>query len=244
MPFRKLIEGYRKFHKVYFESAREKYESLAVNGQSPEVLIIACSDSRIDPAIVTECEPGEAFVVRNVAAIVPPYRKASAGSHHGTSAAIEFAVKGLKVKHIIVMGHALCGGIRALADKATTREQYEFLGEWVHICEEAKKLVEQEMAEAPPEKRLPILEQAVILTSLHNLMTFPWIREGVENGKIILHGWYFDFRQGLLAEYDSETASFKNILTSPSGCGAKDICGCESQAPIAKFLRQLSLKAA
>lgn len=238
MPFRKLIDGYRKFHKTYFESAPEKYAALVADGQAPEVLIIACSDSRIDPAIVTDCEPGDAFVIRNVAAIVPPYRR-SIGTHHGTSAAIEFAVKGLKVRHIIVMGHALCGGIRALDDQAATHDQYEFLGAWVKICEPARQQVDRELGRDDKERRLHALEQAVVLTSLQNLMTFPWIRAGVESGAIMLHGWYFDFRQGLLAEYDPETAAFRDILTAPPGRPEGKACGCPDHDTLAKFLNTL-----
>ena len=115
MPFIKLKQGFKKFHSKYFIEKNDLFETLAKKGQSPEVLMIACSDSRNDPALITECEPGDIFVVRNVAAIVPPYSPDD--KYHGTSAAIEFAVKGLKVKDIVVMGHALCGGINELLTK-------------------------------------------------------------------------------------------------------------------------------
>ena len=119
MPFEKLIRGYKAFHLNYFKSENKLFKGLVRDGQNPDTLIIGCSDSRADPAILTSSEPGEMFVVRNVAALVPPYKTDS--MHHGTSAALEFGVKQLKVKHIIVMGHSMCGGVNAIAHHEITR---------------------------------------------------------------------------------------------------------------------------
>jgi carbonic anhydrase len=211
MPFRKLVEGYKSFHRNYFKSGNDLYKTLAREGQAPETLVIACSDSRTDPAIVLNSDPGDLFVVRNVAAIVPPYR--SDDYHHGTSAAIEFAVRVLKVKHIVVMGHSLCGGVRALAEIDEMRGKYEFLPQWVNIGAPALEAVENELKDAGPQIRRRALEQAVVLVSLQNLMTFPWIREAIEAKAIDLHGWYLDITSGGLMHYDPETGNFADIKT-------------------------------
>lgn len=209
MPFKKLVSGYRSFYKTYFTHEKNIYDGLVKNGQTPETLVIGCSDSRSDPAHVMNAQPGEMFVVRNVAAIVPPYKSDSL--HHGTSAAIEFAVKGLKVRHIVVMGHSLCGGIHALANKTAAETSYEFLTPWMDIGNSALEAVERELADASPELKQRALEQAVILVSMNNLMTFPWIKSAVEEGSLHIHGWYFDLKTGELLNYDKTTATFAQL---------------------------------
>ena len=211
MPFSKLIQGFGRFHSKYFLEKNKLYETLVEKGQSPEVLMIACSDSRNDPALVTESEPGDIFVVRNVAAIVPPYHPDD--KYHGTSAAIEFAVKGLRVRDIVVMGHALCGGVAALL-KGTDKDQFEFLDNWIEIGTEARDAVLKGLKDASPVVQQRALEQAVILTSLNNLMTFPWIKEGVVAGKITLHGWYFDMQQGKMLSLDFNSGVFTDMTQS------------------------------
>lgn len=207
MPFSKLIQGFGRFHSKYFLEKNKLYETLA-KGQSPEVLMIACSDSRNDPALVTESEPGDIFVVRNVAAIVPPYHPDD--KYHGTSAAIEFAIKGLKVKDIVVMGHAQCGGMSALLN-GHDASKFEFLGNWIEIGRPAKEAVELALSDAPKAVKQRALEQAVILISLNNLMTFPWIKEGVAAGHITLHGWYFDLEKGRMLSLDFITGAFTDM---------------------------------
>lgn len=212
MPFNKLVKGFREFHSKYFLEKNRLYKTLAEKGQSPEVLVIACSDSRNDPALITQSEPGDIFVVRNVAAIVPPYQPDS--QYHGTSAAIEFAVKGLRVKDIVVMGHSLCGGVDALlatADKDKYEDKFEFLTTWIEIGSLARDTVLKELADTSPAIRNRALEQAIILTSLNNLMSFPWIREAVAAGKITLHGWYFDLVSGKMLGLDFSTGTFTDI---------------------------------
>lgn len=211
MPFNKLIQGFGRFHSKYFLEKNKLYETLAKKGQSPEVLMIACSDSRNDPALITECEPGDIFAIRNVAAIVPPYHPDD--KYHGTSAAIEFAVKGLHVKDIVVMGHAQCGGMAALLN-GQIQSKFEFLGNWIEIGRPAKEAVEIALSNAPQEIKQRALEQAVILISLNNLMTFPWIREGVAAGKITLHGWYFDLEKGKMLSLDFTSGLFTDMTQS------------------------------
>ncbi|MBI1275537.1 carbonic anhydrase [bacterium] len=209
MSFSKLLDGYDRFYESHFGSLSQTYKRLVEEGQQPETLVIACSDSRVDPALLTKADPGDLFVVRNVAAIVPPCEVDD--RHHGTSAAIEFAVRTLKVKHIIVLGHALCGGARALADHENTKENYDFLGQWIGIGKSAREAVMEKLADAPEDKQHRALEQTLILTSLDNLMTFPWVSSRVKAGDLKLHGWYFDMNTGRIAEYDHTTSEFNDI---------------------------------
>lgn len=232
MPIETLIKGFRKFRSSYFEDSRH-YQDLVKNGQSPETLVIACSDSRNDPALMTGSKPGDIFSIRNVAAIVPPYQPDK--NYHGTSAAIEFAVKGLKVKNIIVLGHALCGGVQALAEgEQAASYDYEFLTPWIEIGEPARASVERILPDAPKTVKQTALEQAIILTSLNNLMTFPWIRTAVEAGQINLRGWYFDMVKGRLLDYDFAAGAFCDITNKgddlqnllQSGSALQHGCGC------------------
>ena len=154
-------------------------------------MLIACSDSRADPQMIFDARPGELFVARNVANLVPPYGPDS--HHHGTSAALEFGVRVLKVEHIVVMGHAMCGGIHALLHGAPD-EAGDFVAHWVNIAERAKLRA----LHFPPEKRQDYCEHELVRLSLENLMTFPWVREPVAAGKLALHGCFFDIRSGIL----------------------------------------------
>jgi carbonic anhydrase len=217
MPFRKFVQGYKDFYKNYFQSDSSVYDELVRRGQSPETLVIACSDSRADPALITGSQPGDLFVVRNVAAIVPPYRHDT--THHGTSAAIEFAVKSLKVKHIVVMGHSMCGGIMALANREMAQQEYEFIGPWMDIATPARDAVEAELGDASDPIKQRALEQAVILVSLNNLMTFPWIAAKVRAGELQIHGWYFDLKSGQIFRYKEKTQSFEKLAATLIGNG-------------------------
>lgn len=209
MPFKNLLKGYKAFHHEHFAGDGTLYGELVENGQKPETLVIGCCDSRSDPALLTKAQPGELFVVRNVAALVPPYK--SDRQHHGTSAAIEFAVRGLKVKHAVVLGHSLCGGVRALALRETLTESYEFIDPWMDIGAEAREAVETELRGETEETRLIALEQALVLVSLNNLMTFPWVAEAVRAGHLQLHGWYFDLRSGSMKNYDHQQGVFVDL---------------------------------
>lgn len=227
MSLEKLIDGFQGFRTAYF-GLSDCYKNLVSAGQSPEALVIACSDSRNDPALLTRSEPGDIFVVRNVAALVPPYHPDN--SLHGTSAAIEFAVRGLKVKNIVVLGHALCGGIQALAGPepgepspaASVGPDFEFLSHWIAIGSQARTHVARIMDGQPRPVRLQALEQAAILTSLNNLMTFPWISTAVEAKTLALHGWYFDMVNGALLAYDFAGGSFAPAQVPLAGFGTPD----------------------
>ncbi|MFD2263079.1 carbonic anhydrase [Lacibacterium aquatile] len=208
----RLAQGFATFRETYFEQDRALYQDLANRGQSPAVLIVGCSDSRVDPAIVTQTKPGDLFVVRNVAAIVPPRQADHA--YHGTSAAIEFGVCGLNVDHLVVLGHAQCGGLRALAEG--TADQYEFVADWVQIAKPALTALTALPQDATDVDRRRTVEQAAVLVSLSNLLTFPWLRERVEAGTLALHGWYFDLTTGDLMAYDSVTGGFEHVENVPT----------------------------
>lgn len=210
----RLIDGFRKFRAAHIEGPSSDFERLVREGQSPQVLVVACSDSRNDPAILTESAPGDLFVVRNVAAIVPPY--IADRNLKGTSSAIEFAVKGIKVRHIIVLGHALCGGVRAL-DADNAREQgFEFLTDWVGVAHEARAIIGDALGNVDPELRRRTLEQATILISLRNLLTFPWIEAAVRARSLRLHGWYFDMIKGDLLAHDIQSGVFRPVVDQPA----------------------------
>ena len=201
----KLLAGFRRFRAGYFEANRETYQRLA-HGQQPHALIVSCCDARVDPAIITDSDPGDLFIVRNVANIVPPFEEA--GAYHGTSAALEFGVCNLGVPHVIVLGHARCGGIRSLMEGASGCSGGTFIGAWVKIAAPARAKVLKELAGAPPAVQTRACEMEAILVSLANLMTFPWVRERVENGQLRLHGWYYDIEAGELSVYAPESGAF------------------------------------
>jgi carbonic anhydrase len=188
-----LIEGYRRFRAGGWPRQRERYARLAHEGQSPRCMVIGCCDSRVDPQAIFDAGPGELFVLRNVASLVPPYAPDS--GYHGSSAAIELAVRGLRVADIVVLGHGLCGGVQALLDGAIAGAT-DFIGPWVEIAASARA----EVAHLPPgPERQLCCEHAVIRCSLRHLASFPWIAEPVRSGRLRLHGCHFDVRTGLLA---------------------------------------------
>ncbi|MEI6546625.1 MAG: carbonic anhydrase [Burkholderiales bacterium] len=187
-----LIEGHLRFRAVTWPAERDRYESLAKLGQSPETMVIACSDSRVDPQTVFGAIPGELFVVRNVAGLVPPYTPDT--GYHGTSAALEFAVRVLKVARIAVLGHAQCGGVLSMVEGAPGVAR-DFVEPWMRIAEPALQAIPRQLSR---DDRLCACEMAVVSLSLHNLLTFPWIREAVDAGTLRLQGFRFDIRSGLL----------------------------------------------
>jgi len=205
----KLIEGFRRFRERHFASSTSQFQDLAQFGQTPQALVVACCDSRVDPALVLDCEPGDLFVIRNVANLVPPAE--NLGHFHGTSAALEFGVQNLGVPHIIVLGHAQCGGIQALLEGGI-HKQDSFIAEWMGIAGAARQKADQELSGLDDKRlRQRACEQQAILVSLDNLMTFSWIRERVEQGKVTLHGWYFDIEVGEILGYNATTDQFEKL---------------------------------
>jgi carbonic anhydrase len=204
---KRLIEGFVDFRAGYWRDNRPLFERLAREGQQPKVLIVACVDSRVDPGILTSTQPGDIFTIRNVGAIVPPY--GPDGRYHGTSAALEFGVRALGVEHIVVLGHALCGGMRALlAEDDALLAQFEFLKPWTDIMRRAADAVRLGVPELDAVATQKAVEQAAVVVSMGNVLSFPWVREKVETGTIAIHGWYFDLRNGELSAFDPDEARF------------------------------------
>ena len=205
----KLISGFQRFRKRYYLEAPELYKQLIKNGQSPKVLVIACCDSRVHPAQVMDTDPGDIFVVRNVANVVPPCE--DDGKSHGTSAAIEYAVKYLGVRHIIVLGHGQCGGIRSLMEGKHRDHDLGFIDYWMDIVAPARDRALKEQPDATFEVQCRACEQANIDISLNNLMTFSWIRELLEEKQLFVHGWYFDIQQGELFVKAGSSGAYKPV---------------------------------
>ncbi|MHB8885408.1 MAG: carbonic anhydrase [Methylovirgula sp.] len=205
----RLIEGYEVFLGGRFQREQDRYSQLAKMGQKPKILLIGCCDSRVSPEGIFDAGPGEIFVVRNVANLVPPYLPND--DLHGTSAALEFAVTGLKVEHIVVMGHASCGGVRAYVTKTTDPAQQpppagDFIGHWMSLIKPAADRL------GPPTESLDLyserLAKASIIHTLGNLRTFPYVRDLEAGGTLALHGAYFGVADGRLLALDERTGEF------------------------------------
>jgi carbonic anhydrase len=203
----RLTQGYRAFLGDRFQREQSRYRDLA-DGQAPEVMVISCCDSRVSPEVIFDASPGELFVVRNVANLVPPYE--TGGQYHGTSAALEFAVQALRVKHIVVLGHARCGGIRAFADESAPLSPGDFIGRWMTLIGPAADRLGPRRGDLAD--YLAKLELAAIDNSLANLMTFPCVRILVERGKLHLHGAYFGIGTGVLLVRDPRTGAFAPVV--------------------------------
>ncbi len=201
----RLTAGYRAFLDDRFLRERGRYEALAEQGQSPEIMVIGCCDSRVSPEVIFDASPGELFVVRNVANLVPPYE--TGGEYHGTSAALEFAVQALKVKHIVVLGHARCGGVRAFADDTAPLSPGDFIGRWMTLIAPAAERLGPRRGDL--DDYVAKLELAAIENSLRNLMTFPCVRILVERGRLQLHGAFFGVATGVLMVRNPETGAFE-----------------------------------
>jgi carbonic anhydrase len=190
----RLIEGYRDFLAGRMATERERYRELARRGQSPAVMVIGCCDSRVSPEVIFDAHPGELFVVRNIANLVPPYTPD--GVCHGVFAALEFAVQVLKVRHIVVLGHARCGGIRAFAEDGPPLSPGDSIHKWMSLIAPAVELAGPRDGDGD---YLTRLEQASIAKSLDNLLTFPYVAEAMRGDRLFLHGAYFDVATGRIS---------------------------------------------
>ncbi|MGE0240289.1 MAG: carbonic anhydrase [Parvibaculaceae bacterium] len=197
IPFpKRLLEGYASFRSGRYAAETERYLKLGQGQQKPSIMMIACCDSRAAPETIFDAGPGEIFVVRNVANLVPPY--APDGRHHSTSAALEFAVLQLGVQHVVIMGHGRCGGIKAIIEPGDPLSTGDFIGKWLAGVRDVAAIVEDDHS---PAERLTAVEQASVEHSLANLRTFPWIRVREGKGQLTLHGAWFDISQGELNVY-------------------------------------------
>ena len=206
----KLIQGYKEYRNDYFRTNYELLHKLGTEGQNPRTAFITCCDSRFNPLLITNSAPGDLFIIRNVAALVPPFQKVS--GWHGTSAAVEYAVRCLKVDDIIVMGHSDCGGVKSLLDDQEVQDENSFIPAWMSIAKQAREETLNDPEAQSPKQQSCVCEQAVIKTSLKNLQTFPWIKESLAAGKLSLHGWYYDLVSGEVLSYRPETDHFKPVL--------------------------------
>ena len=206
-----LKEGFKDFKKNYYENDKSYIDKLVKSGQKPKFMVIACSDSRVDPAILFQTKPGEVFAVRNVANLVPPYSPDK--GHHGVSAAIEFGVLDLKIKDIIILGHAHCGGITTLCnnfnldiEKSPTKNiKREFIDSWMNIASPIMDKVNSKDCSEPLQH---FIEKESIKNSIQNLKTFPWVIELIKNKQLNIHGWWFDLKSGNIFSFNEEKNNF------------------------------------
>ncbi len=203
-----LHHGYQRFRETRYAQEERHYRQVA-EGQTPHTMVIGCADSRVDPATIFDAKPGELFVVRNIAALVPPYEEN--GTYHGTSAAIEFAVTSLKVKRIVVLGHGLCGGVAASLAAAEDRPIGKFIGPWVKMLDAVRDELLERSKSSDAATRQKVLEHMAIQQSLENLMTFPFVVSAVESGTLALEGAWFSIAQGKLQWLDWDSGTFGDI---------------------------------
>lgn len=208
--FHKLVEGFHNFKQEYFLKERQYFESLEKE-QNPKTMVIACCDSRVDPAILLHCKPGELFVIRNVAALVPAVDEVS--NPCSVMSAIEYGVKHLNVEHIVIMGHAKCGGIHGLMDPRSVCQE-TYIQDWVEIASPALKRLEDLSQHADEKERARLCEEGAVLVSLDNLLSYSWILDRVVDGSLRLHALYYDLAEGNLYRYSPEEEDFKLLYHS------------------------------
>jgi carbonic anhydrase len=202
-----LTDRYRRFRHRHFVPHADHYEELATYGQNPETMIVSCSDSRVDPETIFSAMPGELFIVRNVANLVPPYE--ISGKYHGVSAAMEFAVLNLRVKNMIVMGHSGCGGVKAALDQsAAIQTDAHFISKWMSMLDDARLAVLSAHQGSSQNAKQEALEKEAIKQSINNLRTFPFVKEQEEKGRLALHGTHFDIKTGTLSVLNHSRGSF------------------------------------
>ena len=205
-----LVAGYRAFMKEQYRHEAETYRDLADKGQKPRTMVVACCDSRVDPSRIFSAKPGELFIVRNVANLVPPFEPL--GDYHGTSAALEFAVTSLNVANVVVLGHARCGGVQGfIQGQGQPMPAGSFIGKWISLLKPAWGEVVQNGGKLDDAQRQHLLELASVRYSLENLRTFPFVKERLEAGSLSLHGGVFDIATGGLQAYDAKTKGFAPV---------------------------------
>lgn len=203
---KKLIHGYQQFQKQHFSSRKGPYQHFAEHGQSPNILVISCCDSRVDPQTLTQSEPGELFIIRNVANLVPHYEDSD--HCYSVSAGLEFAVLGLEVKHVLLLGHFDCGGIRALLQYSPDHAPQNFVEHWMKPALQARAETLAHCGDRPLKEQSDECERRTLLLSYRNLLSFPWIKDRVDQGLLNLHAWYFDLAEGSLYGYTKRRHRF------------------------------------
>ncbi|WP_315789721.1 carbonic anhydrase [Fischerella sp. JS2] len=211
MPIKRIIAGLNEFHDNYFITHRELFEQLS-HGQSPEVLFITCSDSRIDPCLITQSQPGELFVIRNVGNIIPAYGTPKSGE----AAGIEYAIEALAIKDIVVCGHSHCGAMKGLLQIGNLAQQMPLVYDWLkQYAEPTRRLVLDNYPDYPNEKLLKIAIEQNVLTQIENLETYPAIRSKLHSGQLTLHAWIYEIESGEVFAYDAHTGKFKLLDNRP-----------------------------
>lgn len=204
-----IISGYLDFKDVHFKENEERFKYLISNGQNPKALFIGCSDSRVVPEMITNSEPGELFIVRNVGNFVAPFKPDE--EYHATASAIEYAVSVLNVTDIIICGHSYCGAIEALYTNLEFNTDIIHTMKWLELGLEAKEFAISNMPNAPKDQLLRFTEKASVMFQLKNLLTYPIIEKRVKEKKLFLHGWYYDISSGKISYYDNKDNSFKPL---------------------------------
>jgi carbonic anhydrase len=204
----RLIDGYAAFASGRLPAEQHRFRALAEHGQAPEIMVIGCCDSRVSPEVIFDARPGELFVVRNVANLVPPFE--TGGSYHGVSAALEFGIGVLKIRHIVILGHAHCGGVKAYVEEAEPISPGDFIGRWMSLMAPAAAKVGPRGA-TPMAAYIERMEKASIVNTLDNLMTFPRLRQLIERGAVMLHGAYFGVATGELSVLDRASGEFRPV---------------------------------
>lgn len=194
----KMLEGYKIFREKYASGDNSVMHYLSNYGQQPQVMVISCCDSRVDPALILQCDPGDLFVVRNVANIIPPYEKDE--KHHGTSAALEFGICFLKIKHLILLGHSQCGGIQILLDQADSNHN-DFITNWVSLIKSNNPSLQDSDEYA----------KLALKQSHENCLTFPWIKQKVRQEELKIHLWFFDVEQGQIFTYSDQKQQYSPL---------------------------------
>ncbi len=212
MPeFAQLLEGYQRFRKGAYPRQRARYDELVEQGQHPKLMVIGCSDSRVDPAQIFDVDPGEIFVVRNVAGLVPPFE--TSPGLHGVSAALEFAVQFLKVRQIVVMGHGMCGGCQAALSqdlRGSRRGEGGFIADWINLLDEAREPIAARLGTTGRAAERA-MELAAVGVSLANLRTFPCVQEGEASGELKLRGLFFAISEGVLYVRNDDSGEFEAV---------------------------------
>ncbi len=197
--FLKILQGYNSFRDKYVHGDTSILKHLSDSGQRPKIMVVSCCDSRVDPALILQCDPGDLYVVRNVANIVPPFQKDE--GYHGTSASIEFGIRFLNIEHLILLGHSQCGGIKALLNKNNTVKYNDFITSWVSVLKDVET-TSQDIDE---------YAKASIKKSYENCLSFPWILDKIKADKLFLHQWFFDIKTGEIITYCDATEEYQPL---------------------------------
>ncbi|AFY31584.1 carbonic anhydrase [Calothrix sp. PCC 7507] len=211
MPIKRIIDGLNEFHDNYFTNHREMFEHLS-HGQTPEVLFITCSDSRIDPFLITQSLPGDLFVIRNIGNIIPPYGAANKSEGAG----IEYAIQALSVNDVVVCGHSHCGAMKGMLQIGNLAQQMPLVYEWLkQYAEPTRRLIVDNYQDYPIDKLLKIAIEQNVLTQIENLGTYPIIRSRLHSRKLTLHAWIYEIETGEVFAYDADAGQFKILENRP-----------------------------